>query len=258
LANVVAPDLVMISNEANPAYAAGALYDLAAPFVVNFGNHRGPEPGPWFGEAVHLMDYGPELCVLNFGRTWDTGALDADALLASRSAAPCRVINAFEANAPLDFLNKYAVALIHYAHGPGPDVLKVGAVPTERVGKANSASFRLIRFQGSRPVSYTYKNQPTAPIPFSREGAPPVLITFDPPNDGTHAEGHARFENDLEETFTNARCNFILRRGRYQAEGGRVEAEIESDDRRFTIVVVRFDLNPQSTGLLSVRPSLSD
>src|SRR5687767_13946174 len=76
-------------------------------------------------------------------------------------------------------------------------------------------SFRLIRFQGARPVSYTYKKQPTAPIPFGREGPPPVRVTYDPPNDGSHAQGNATFENDLEENLTKAKAVFVLRRGDY-------------------------------------------
>ena len=98
-----------MSNEANPAYAAGALHGLEAPFVINFGNHRGPEPGPWFGEPVGIVDFGTELAVLNFGRAWDTGSADADQLLEARAGARIKVINAFEWNAPVrEFFDRHS------------------------------------------------------------------------------------------------------------------------------------------------------
>jgi hypothetical protein len=56
IANLLAADMVLVSNEGNPAYAAGALYGLEMPFVINFGNHRGPDPGPWFGPPVGAVD----------------------------------------------------------------------------------------------------------------------------------------------------------------------------------------------------------
>src|SRR5690606_4018057 len=64
MANLIAPDMTLISNEANPAYTAGALRALEMPFVVNFGNHRGPDPGPWFGDPVGAVDFGQSFTVL--------------------------------------------------------------------------------------------------------------------------------------------------------------------------------------------------
>ncbi len=257
LANIVAPDVVLISNEANPAYVAGALYGLEAPFVVNFGGHRGPEPRAWFGESVGVLDFGSRLTILNFGRTWDTGTLDADALLSERAAVPCKVINAFEPNAPIEFLDRHRIALIHDAHGPGPDVMTLGAGPTLRVGKANSASFRVLRFKGDRPVSYTYKNQKTAPIPFGREAPLPLRLSYDFPNDGSAPGGNVHFINELDEQFTRARAFLVLRKGAYLAEGGTIDAAIDSDDGRFTVLTVRFDVAPRSEGVVRVRPEAS-
>ena len=49
----------------------------------------------------------------------------------------------------------------------------IGATPTVRVGKVNSESFRLIRFDAGRPGGYTYRGHATAAIAFPRRGAVP-------------------------------------------------------------------------------------
>jgi hypothetical protein len=255
IANVLAPDMVLSSTEANPAYAGGALYDLEVPFVINFGNHRGPEPGPWFGDPVGIVDFGSELAVLNFGRAWDTDTADAAKLLSTRHATRTKIINAFESNAPVsDFLDRHEISLIHYAHGPGPAVAKIGATPTVRVGKVNSESFRVIRFKDQRPISYTYRGHATAPIPFPRGGPAPIRIAYAPANDGTHRAITARFENDLDEPFPNARAVFVLLRGSYGVSGGAMEHTVDSDDAQFTVVSVRFDLPAKGSGAITVEP----
>lgn len=255
IANVLAADMVLVANEGNPAYAAGALYRLEMPFVINFGNHRGPEPGPWFFPPVGVVDFGPAFSVLNFGLAWDRGTAEADQLLAARTPTRLKIINAFESNAPVrDFLDRHGIALIHYAHGPGPAVAKLGATPTIRVGKSNSESFRVIRFKDGRPLSYTYRGDATAPIPFPRGGPAPIRVTHSPANDGTNRTVTAQFHNDLEERFPEARATFIMPRGSYRVTGGRVERAIDSDDGKFTVLSVRFDLPAKTNGRIRVEP----
>jgi hypothetical protein len=256
VANLLAPDLVLVSNEGNPAYAAGALYGLEMPFAINFGNHRGPEPGPWFGPPVGTIDFGSAFTVLNVGPAWDRGTAEADHLLAARGPTRLKIMNAFESNAPVrEFLDRHGVALVHYAHGPGPVVARLGATPTVRVGKSNSESFRVIRFRDGRPDSYTYAGHATAPIPFRREGAAPVGVTYAPANDGTHGAMTAVVRNDLEENFPAARVIFIMPHGAYRVTGARVEDAIPSDDARFTVLRVRVDLAPKMKREIRVDPA---
>jgi hypothetical protein len=255
VANLLAPDMVLVSNEANPAYAAGALYGLELPFVINFGNHRGPEPGPWFGDPVGAVDFGPAFTVVNFGRAWDRGVADVDALLTARAGVRTKILNAYEANAPVEaLLDRHGVALVHYAHGPGPAVAKLGATPTIRVGKSSSESFRVIRLKDGRPTSYTYLAHATAPWPYPRGGRAPVGVTYSPGNDGTHRNVTARFHNEFEETFPDARAVFVLPAGKYRAQGGRVESSVASDDGKYVIVTVRFDLAAKASGTVVVSP----
>lgn len=252
IANLLAPDMVLISNEANPAYAAGALYGLEMPFVINFGNHRGPEPGAWFADPNTVVDFGRAFAVINFGRAWDTSAAEIEEMLAARKDTRIRILNAFEPNAPVrDLLDRHAVALIHDAHGPGPTVVKLGATPTWRVGKANSESFRLIRFRDGRAVSATYRDHATAPIPFRRAGPAPVRLRHEPP--AGNRTFTARWENDLEEPFAGARAVFVVPAGRYGIEGARWESAVVADDGRHHVITVRYNPAAKSAGTIVLR-----
>lgn len=254
IANLLAPDLVLISNEANPAYASGALYHLDVPYIINFGNHRAPDPGPWYGQTVDIVDFGTAFTVLNFGEAWDTDTTKAEKFLADRRATRIKIINAFEANAPVGgLLDRFGVALIHYAHGPGPAVARLGQTPTVRVGKVNSESFRVIRFRDDKPVQFTYRDHATAAIPFRRNERPPLRVQFDGPNDGTQSNGRAAVINDLEEAFPQARVVFVMPAGIYEVAGGTLERTVASDEGRYRIVSVRCDLPAKSTVPVSVR-----
>lgn len=252
IANLLAPDIVLVSNEANPAYAAGALYGLDMPFVINFGNHRGPEPGAWFADPVLAVDFGCEFTVVNFSRAWDASFAEADELLAARQDTRIRILNAFEPNAPIrEFLDRHRVALIHEAHGPGTKVEKLGATPTLRVGKVNSESFRLIRFRDGRAVSATYRGHASAPIPFPRAGPAPVRVRHEPAADNRTFT--ARWENDLEEAFAGARVVFVVPAGRYGIQGAQLESAVVSDDGRHHVISVRCDLAAKSAGTIVLR-----
>lgn len=255
IANLIAPDMVLISNEGNPAYVAGALEGLEMPFAVNFGNHRGPEPGPWFGEAVSVVDFGPAFTVLNFGRAWDRDFGETNALFTARPSVRTKIINAYESNAPVrELLDRHGVALIHYAHGPGPAVAALGETPTIRVGKVNSESFRVIRFRDGRPFSYTYRGHVTAPIPYPRTGEEPLALLYQGSNDGTQRRVAARFRNDLDEDFPRARVFFVMPRGIYRVSGAQIEDTADSDDGAFTVLTARFDLVRRSSGEIVAEP----
>ena len=253
IANIIAPDMVLIANACNPAYVSGALYGLDMPFVVTFGNHQLPGKEVLFGDPVGIVDFGPHLSILNFGHSWDADISHADRLLADREEIPCKIINAFEHNAPVkDFLDRHNVKMIHDAHGPGRKIMKIGATPTLRVGKVDESSFRIVRFKDYEPVSYTYKGDDVAPIPFNRDDPTPVRVNYEPANGGKHSQVTAHYQNDLEEHFPNARLVFILPKGNYRAKGGYIESEISSDDLKYSILSVRFDLPAKKSGVIEV------
>ena len=145
--------MVLMANACNPAYVAGALGELNIPYAVNFGNHQFAGAERWFGSQEGIIDFGPDICVLNRSLPWSEPVAQADAWFAGRPDARIKIINAFEYNAPTNFLDRHRVALVHDAHGPGERVMKMGATPSLRAGKSDSESFRVIRFAGGRVES---------------------------------------------------------------------------------------------------------
>ena len=248
VANLIAPDMVLISNAVNPAYISGSHLVLEMPYAITFGNHQFYGHEKWYGDQVGIIDYGPDLCILNFGHPWHVDLSQANALLSSRAKARIKVINAFEHNAPVKaFLDKHRVKLIHDAHGPGEKVMTIGATPTTRVGKSNSSSFRVVRFKDGRVTSATYRGDTVAPIPFDRVEPPPLSVTYDPGNDGIHDRVTATVTNILEDTFPDCRVTFVLPAGAYAVDGGRLETMVTSDDERYTVLTVRVDAPAKGT-----------
>ncbi|MDE2832337.1 MAG: hypothetical protein OXN20_19655 [Gemmatimonadota bacterium] len=248
VANLIAPDMVLISNAVNPAYISGSHLVLEMPYAITFGNHQFYGHERWYGDQVGIIDYGPDLCILNFGHPWHVDLSQANALLSSRAKAKIKIINAFEHNAPVEtFLDRHKVKLIHDAHGPGEKVMSIGATPTTRVGKINSSSFRVVRFKNGHVTSATYRGDAVAPIPFDRTGPPPLSVTYDPGNDGKHDKVTATVTNMLEDAFPGCRVIFVLPAGAYSVDGGRLEAATTSDNERYTVLTVRMDVPAEGT-----------
>ncbi len=247
MANLIGPDFVLNSNAVNPAYISGALTHLDVPYMVNFGNHRFHGHEKWYGDQVGMMDFGPHISVVNFGHAWHADRSKAEALLASRKSAACKIINSYENNAPVDFLNRHGIRMIHDAHGTGPRVMDMGKTPTVRVGKMSAVSFRVVRFEDSHVASCTYNGHEVNPIPFGRKETPPFRSVIRPANDGTRTSPTATVTNDYLDAFPNARVTFVVPHGQYVVDGGRIESNIVSDDARFSVVTVRFDVPAEST-----------
>jgi hypothetical protein len=253
-ANLLAPDMVLCSNACNPAYVSGALAGLDMPYIINFGNHQFSGHESWYGDPVGLTDCGPHVSVLNFGYPWHTDTSKAEALLASRPGTAVRVINAFEANAPRQLLDKYQVRMIHDAHGIGKKVTNFGATPTRRIGKTNSESFRVVRFRNNQVESCTYNHHETSPIPFPREAESPLRVSYEHPNDGTKASNAATVTNLLLERFPKGRVRFVVPPGEYAIAGGRLESKLLSDDGRFHVLAVRVDIPASDIATITVKP----
>ena len=250
--NVLAPDMVLCSNACNPAYVSGALAKLDMPYVINFGNHQFSGHEAWYGDPVGLIDCGPHVSVLNFGYPWHTNKSKAEALLASRPSTAIRVINAFEANAPLELLDEHEIRMIHDAHGIGKKVMDLGATPTRRIGKINSESFRVVRFRENQVESCTYNGHETAPIPYGRESAPPLSISYSRLNDGTQSSNSATVTNRLLEAYPNRRVTFVVPAGKYRVTNGRIESQIFSDDSHFHVLAVRVDIPADGSTTIKV------
>ena len=254
MANLIGPDLVLNSNAVNPAYISGVLAQLEMPSVVNFGNHRFYGHEKWYGDQVGIVDFGPDVCVLNFGHPWHTDRSKAESLLSARKSVACKIINAFEQNAPLEFIDRHRVRMIHDAHGTEARVMTRGATPTMRIGKVNAVSFRVVRFKDTHVASCTYDGHETDPIPFGREETPPLRSVITPANNGTHDSLLATVTNDYVDEFPNCRLTFVLPLGDFTVDRGRIESAIASDGGHYMVLTVRFDMPSQKTLNLRVRP----
>ena len=242
LTNLIAPQMVLNSNAVNPGYISGAMAGLDMPYMINFGNHQFPGHEAWYGDQVNMVDFGPELSVLNFGHPWHVDASKADALLGARKQTGTKIINAFESNAPIELLDGHRICLIHDAHGIGKKVMDVGATPTRRIGKTNSTSFRVVRLKNGQVESCTYDGHETAPYPFGREQTSPLRVVFSPGNDGTQPVVTATVTNEYVESFPRGRLTFVMPAGNYKTSRGTIETAILSDNRKYTVVTIRLDI----------------
>lgn len=254
IADILAPDMLLVSNEVNAAYVSGSLSDVDVPYLINFGNHQFPGHEHWYGETVGAVDFGRVLTVLNFGLYWNNDLSKADALLSARANTRIKVINGFEHNAPVQtFLDKHSIAMIHDGHGPGIKVMEMGATPTKRIGKSNSESFRIVRFQNGRVSSCTYLGSEVDPIPFRRGEQAPVRIRYSPSNNGRFSKVTATVSNDLEEIFPNCRAVFVMpRTSQFELDNAQLEHVITSDDGSISVVSVRFTLPAKDSLVVSV------
>lgn len=255
IANLLGADMLLSSNACNPAYVSGSLARLQIPHVVNFGNHQFAGHETWYGDPVGRTDFGPRISVLNFGHPWHTGTARADRLLGERSKATMKIINGFEANAPVEFFDRHRVCMIHDGHGTGEKVMDVGATPTRRIGKSNSDSFRVVRFKENRVLTCTYNGHETAPVPFAREESSPVEARFLAPNDGSHAENTATVTNRLKDAFPNGRVTFVMPSGEYTVRNARIESSTPSDDGRHLVLVTRVDIPADGQVQVTVHPA---
>jgi hypothetical protein len=263
IANLSGADMVLNSNAVNPAYISGALSGLQIPYVVNFGNHQVRGHEQWYGDPVGLVRFGPGLAILNFGHPWHTETAAAEKLLARHVDTTIKVINAFEANAPLELLDKHSIQLIHDAHGIGDKVKELGMTPTLRVGKVSSTSFRMIQFDQQKVVSATYQDHPTAPFPLARDEIPPLRIRYLPANDGSSRELAVHISNEYKQAFPQARATVLLPFGpnpviKIAGPQFRIEATNISDDGKYTEFILRLNLDAESEVTLAITSPLPE
>ncbi len=251
--NLINPEFVLISNEVNWAYLAGALSKLRVPYFITTGNHCYPNYEIFYGARLSVFDCGP-IRGVNVGPIWAENWPAVRRAFDDRPDATIRLINTYEPNVPVeDLLDVYGVRLIHDAHGPGDRIDQWGTTPTWRVGKTNSNSFRLIRFRDGHVVSATYQDDAVEPIPFPRSGSLPLIVTFNGANDGTNRELTAEIINKYDETFENAEVQFIMAKGEYTTSRGRITQQYNSSDTTRTIVHVAVEVEPTSIQQITVR-----
>ena len=247
MANIIGVDMVLDSNSVNAAYLSGALSNLQMPYLINFGNHQVYGHHRWYGPDLGGVNFGSNLFVLNYGLPWHEPIEPVIAKLEKHRHAKTKVINAFEHNAPDALLDEFRIALIHDAHGPGDKLMKMGNTPTQRVGKSNSISFRLVELFGGKVINATYNKHPTAPIPFARDEQPPLRVQM-------LASTKATIINEYKQRFPKAKITFLAPQWKYVPTQGIIKSLSLSDNGRYAEVFVEIDLEASSTSSITLTP----
>jgi hypothetical protein len=112
--NAQRPHAMLLANEVNPAYVAGALRGLACPWVITDGNHRHPAFGQWPGEEHREARIGPAR-VVTAGRDV-SGDAWRGVLERFEPDDRLRIVCAYEPFAPPEFLEAAGVRLYFYGH----------------------------------------------------------------------------------------------------------------------------------------------
>ena len=131
--------------------------------------------------------------------------------------------------------------------------MEIGSTPTRRVGKINSESFRVIRFQGNRVTSCTYLDHETDPIPFGREAKQPLEVVYLGAVAAKGIVASAEVTNRLRESYSNCHVRFVLSRGDYQVVGGRLVSQVLADDGRHVVMTAAVTLPAQQTVRLLIK-----
>ena len=83
-----------------------------------------------------------------------------------------------------------------------------------------------------------------------------MRLVYSPANDGGHRTVTARVENAWEQDFPNSRVTFILPKGEYRVDRGRIESRIISDGGEFVVLSVRFDIPAKSVVSITAGPGI--
>ena len=252
MANIITPDMVLASNCVNPAYISGAMASLRSPYMVNFGNHQMPGHKHWYGADIQIVSLTPQINVLNYALPWFNGTETASGLFNRYPDALYNIINGFESNAPIDFLNQHKVRLIHDGHGLGSKAMIIDGTQTQRVGKSNSNSFRVIQFKDGNVESCTYNGHPTAAIPFNRTQVMPLSVKHTVDND-TYM---ATVTNELKMDFKGATVRFLVpATATYQPTAGKIISTALSDDKSLLEISVSIDIPQETTFSIILSPN---
>ncbi|MCH2612828.1 MAG: hypothetical protein MK006_17315, partial [Pirellulales bacterium] len=135
----------------------------------------------------------------------------------------------------------------HDAHGPGDKLMEMGNTPTQRVGKTNSVSFRVVQFENGKVASATYAGHETAPIPFERDELCPLRIEVLKPSE-------VRVINEYSQAFSKGRVSFVVPNGRYLPTAGQIISESVSDNKKLVEVIVENDIPASSETTITLLP----
>jgi hypothetical protein len=236
--------VLMVANEVNAAYVAGALRPLRVPVLVTAGNHTMGRWDALFADRPEAFDDGP-LRVVTFHdfptQPWDA----AGALLGARLDASARVLLCYEGYAPLDLIRGRGVSLIFDGHSDVPHPERAAFPPgTMHMRAPGQDTIRWIPMTHRGVDPSAAGAEPAVPvIAVPRTGPSPLRAAFSAPCDGTADRLTVRVVNETDVTFPAARVRLVLRGdggGDYRIEGADVVQSFASDDGRARVIDVKF------------------
>jgi hypothetical protein len=248
---------LLIANEVNPAYIAGALKDLRIPYLATAGNHTMPRWDDFFGPRTYAVDDGP-MRIVTYNDTPFHSWADVARLATERPEATNRVLLAYEAYAPLDVILEGKLGLLFDGHSVEEHPLHAQFAPgTVHIRAPDYQAIRWIAMtrQGLDSAYKGPKDIPSFRVP--RVGPAPLRVAFSAPNDGTAAESTARIVNELSVPFPRARLRFVMKvsPGGYSVQGGKILQSFVADDGKVCVVDVEAAVPAQSKITVQVRPA---
>ena len=259
LTNLIHPDLLLVGNEVNWQYVAGALAACEVPYMTTSGNHALPGFERYFGPAVGWVRAG-DVFIANSCGAWRDQADELEAAFAHAAGARYRILQGFEYDLPAELARKLGVDFYAFGHGfssqsadhrdeHGP----TAELPWLHLGK----EFHLVTIDlttgkaTAAGVTGSLSGMAAKyPIPRHEPWSP---VVFDPPADGRAGTVRATVRNPLTVALDSARVRFVMPAGAYAPGVGRVVRSTLSADGRQTEVIVELDVPAQSTLELTLR-----
>ena len=246
---------MLVANEVNAPYIAGALRALRIPYLVTPGNHTMGRWDDFFGPRIAASDDGP-MRFVTFGDRPSESWLEADALIGARPDATARVLVCYEGYAPAELIRQREVDLLFDGHSSGvhPDL----PPRTFHMRPPDQQAVRWVPMdhRGVSPLAQSAKDVTSFRVP--REGPSPLRIVFGSPNDGSADRMAATVINETDVTFPAARARFVMRGGMYTVRGAHVVQNFASDNGAARVIDVRFTSPAQGEVELTVEPVTSD
>ena len=259
LTNLIHPDLLLVANEVNWQYVAGALAACQVPYMLTSGNHGLPGFERYFGPAVGWVRAG-DVFIGNFCGNWQDQAGALEAAFGHAAGARYRILQGFEYDLPAELARKLNVDLYAFGHGFSsqwaghPDERGPTAeLPWLHLGK----EFHLVtvdlstgKATAAGVASALSGMAAKYPIPRHEPWSP---VVFDPPADGSASTVRATVRNPLTIALDSARVRFVMPAGAYVPSVGRVVRSTLNADGRQTEVIVEVDVPARSTLEVTLR-----
>ena len=253
LTNLINPDLLLISNEVNWQYVAGALSVLRVPYLITSGNHGLPGFERYFGRPVGWVRAG-DVFVANFGLDSAQAAAELPDLFQHAGDARYRIVQGVEPDLPEQIGRQLGVNLYAFGHGFTNEWLEQPESPQSPPWLHLGKEFHLVTIDlttgqaaAAGVVDHLTGMAAKYPIPRDEPWSP---VVFEPANDGRHRTIRATVRNPLTVALTDARLRFIMPAGSYRASKGRIIRTVPGEDGK--LIEVHVSLNVPVKGKLTV------